>query len=186
MSRLLLHAFAILLGAVTVCGCSPGIDSPGVPASIVNSPANLQTRLVPGKNRLFNQGIAGFLVVKSAAKITSVPWFDDDVLTLLPNFHPSKVTAINLSIEGRSIAFSSQVIAPLLEPHWAQLRRDGKRTYLVIDGLDAAASYRAIFTIENGFVQQRLIAHGEFKQEIWERTVYHDDFDLHPDRYKNM
>jgi hypothetical protein len=186
MSRHLSRAFASLLAATALSGCSSEIDSPGVPASIVDSSVNLRSQMLPGKNQLSNSGITGSILVKSAAKITSVPWFDDDVLTHLPNFHPNEVTAISLSIEGRPIAFSSQVIAPLLEPHWVQLKRDGARSYLIIDGLDAAASYRAVFTIENGFVQQRLIAHGEFPHVIWERTIYHDDFDLHPDQYKNM
>lgn len=82
--------------------------------------------------------------------------------------------------------FSPIMIEHLPEPHWLRMLPREAVIYIIIDGGDAAGSYRAVFTVRGGIVVERLVAHGEFRHEIWERTMYHDDFDEHPERYKNM
>jgi len=94
--------------------------------------------------------------------------------------------SMQVKLKGKTIEFPSAMITPLNEPHWVRVQTDGGKLYIIIDGLDAAASYRAIFTVDNGIITQRLVAQGEFSHQIWERTQYHDDFDDHPERYKNM
>jgi hypothetical protein len=184
MKRYRLCAFALAAATAVLSGCS-GIDSPGLPKSILDSPIDLKFPLVMGINRLHGLRVRGSIIVGPLAKNTPLPWFDDCYTDEISLF-TSEVNKIHLTVEGQSVAFSEQAIGSLIDPHWYQIKRNGTQTYLVIDGLDAAASYRAVFTIENGSVQQRLIAQGEFGHETWERTIYHDDFILHPDRYKNM
>jgi hypothetical protein len=93
----------------------------------------------------------------------------------------SCLSNLRVSMRGQSIDFPKGMIKSLNEPHWVSARAVGKKLFIIIEGLDGAASYRAIFTIENSRITQRLVACGEFSHEIWERTQYHDDFDEHPD-----
>lgn len=50
--------------------------------------------------------------------------------------------------------------------------KGGKRLQVHVSGADAGAAYSAVFTIDNGFLQERLVRSGEFPDECWERTTY--------------
>ena len=92
------------------------------------------------------------------------------------------VRGLQISLKGQTLKFPAAMVTPLNEPHRLKVQIDGEKVYIIIDGLDAAASYRAIFTVDNKFITQRLVALGEFPHQIWERTIYHDEFDEHPER----
>ena len=89
---------------------------------------------------------------------------------------------MQINLKGQTLKFPAAMVTPLNEPHRLKVQIDGEEVYIIIDGLDAAASYRAIFTVDNDFITQRLVALGEFPHQIWERTIYHDEFDEHPER----
>jgi hypothetical protein len=98
----------------------------------------------------------------------------------------SCVASMQLTLGEKLVEFPKAMVTPVCEPHWGQVQVVAGKVYIIIDGLDAAASYRAIFTVDKGLITERLIAHGEFPHQIWERTQYYDDFDEHSERYNNM
>ena len=180
----------IVLAASLLSSCACSSPDPGVPDAILDSAWDsgqpLDVGITTLKLRPGGQDSVSLNVRKFGPHEVNHGdpfWFGED-----EDAPPRKtcVEGMQLTIKGQTIHFPKTMVASLYEPHWLRVQVDGRKVYLIIDGLDAADSYRAIFTVENGLFTQRVLAHGEFSHQIWERTVYHDDFDEHPERYKNM
>lgn len=122
-------------------------------------------------------------VTQASGNSTTAHWFGYDS-SAPPD--RSRLTSLEVRSGATLVKFDDSMLAPLAEPHWITLQERSDCLYLQVNGLDAANSYIAIFTITKGRISERLIASGEFRHEVWERTIYHNDFDEYPDRYKNM
>jgi hypothetical protein len=184
MRSSLLCVFAAAASSVVLYGCSD-VESPGVPGSALDAPIDLKHPLTVGLNRIEQAGVRGSIAVKPLAHASALPWFDDGYSDEISTF-TSEVSEIHLTVDGVSIILPRESISLLVDPHWWKIERAGTRVYLVLDGLDGAASYRTIFTVENGSLRERLVSEAEFSHQTWERTAYHDDFILHPEHYRNM
>ena len=62
----------------------------------------------------------------------------------------TQLGSMQVSLAGPTIQFPEAMVTPLNEPHWLRLQVNGRKLYIIIDGLGAGASYRAIFTVDNG------------------------------------
>jgi hypothetical protein len=182
--------FLLVAVAVGVSSCTSISSDPGVPKSLLDASFGVSHSLKLGSTRLAinSEQPAAILITVSKFPPSQINhgtglWFEEDTQDPPRRTYLSSLVIVS---KGTSIRFTQDMISPLVEPHWVDFKRDGAKSYVTIDGLDAGDSYRAIFTVENGLILQRLIAHGEFTHEVWERTIYHDDFAEHPDRYKNM
>jgi hypothetical protein len=183
--RLLPISFILVPAAVLLSACAGSSPDPGVPSSMLDEQWASGLPLAVGKTKLkLPSEIPGEVdlavqrlrpdLVDHGGPLSSGE--DQDGLWR------TYLASMQVNVKGQTIDFPKAMVTPLNEPHWLRLQIDGKKLYIIIDGLDGAASYRTIFTVDNGLITQRLVAQSEFPNQIWERTIYHDEFDEHPER----
>jgi hypothetical protein len=182
--------FFMLAVTVSISSCASVSSDPGVPTSVLDANSNLNHELKVGEKRFELNSRPLVVASVTVANFSQNEinhgngiWFGED---LEGPRRRTYLKALKIVVEGHDVEFTRSMISPLVEPHWLGISMDGVKLYVTVDGLDAGDSYRAIFTVKGGLIVQRLIAHGEFTHEIWERTIYHDDFLEHPEKYKNM
>ena len=162
------RAVLILICSLCLFSCAGDERSPGVPDSVLDGSMDKAHRIELGENR----------IDYSPAKVT--------VMAEMIGCKKSRLDALTISVSGTKVRCEPAMIAPLIDPHWIRIAAASNRIYVSIDGGDASGSYTAVFTVVSGRIAERLIAQGEFHHEVWERTIYHNDFAQHPDWYKNM
>lgn len=120
--------------------------------------------------------VASGVIVKVRATINKPPTSYPDVSTLrwgVEAVAPRKVFKVFEVMWADAhvfLPFSSYW--DLTNPRNLSLTANGKAAVLVIDGGDAATSYRATLIFENGFLKRRKVVHGEFPDNAWEETTY--------------
>jgi len=162
------RVFVILTAVLGLVACAGDNIGPGVPDSILMGGVPGAQSLHLGANRL-DATQAHLSVV---AEVAGSP--------------KTRLTALTIAISGKRLECGTEMLATLTEPHWLSAATAGEKRYVIIAGRDAGESYIAVFTIEGGWISERLVAHGEFRHQIWNRTIYHDDIIQHPERYKDM
>lgn len=120
--------------------------------------------------------VAGGAVVKVRATIDEPPASYPDVSTLrwgVEAVAPRKVFRVfKMTWAGANVFLPFTSYWDLTNPRNLSLTANGDAAVLVIDGGDAATSYRATLTFENGFLRRRKVVHGEFPDNAWEETTY--------------
>ena len=90
-----------------------------------------------------------------------------------------QIAQLVLSFEKRSVFIPYSAFSDLGNPTSIQIEKDdGRSLYLIkIKGGDAATSYRATLKFEADLLLERIVYHGEFPDDAWEKTIYKFNID---------
>lgn len=83
--------------------------------------------------------------------------------------------SFNLLVAGHAVFIPRKALWDLRNVRrvYVSIPKGNKYQLLVhVLGGDAGASYSAQFLVNRGFLKERVVRHGEFPEETWERTTY--------------
>lgn len=86
----------------------------------------------------------------------------------------SVVGALEVKVGGKSIFIPLSAFADLGNPRNVNIESGkGKNRFaIVLNGGDAATSYTARFDFKDNILSERIVRHGEFPDQAWEKTTY--------------
>lgn len=82
------------------------------------------------------------------------------------------ITAIEIFSGTEKIYVPLSAYGDLGDPSQVSLERTRKGFQIMIQGGDAAGSYKAVLVFNNENIERRKVTHGEFSNEVWEETTY--------------
>jgi len=86
---------------------------------------------------------------------------------------PKKViTGLDVLSGTEKIYVPLSAYSDLGDPRQVSLERKQKGFQLIIQGGDAASSYKGVLVFSNENIESRKVTHGEFPDEVWEETRY--------------
>ena len=99
---------------------------------------------------------------------------------------PSKsgFASFDLLVAGRTVFIPRKALWDLrnISRVYVSIPKGSKHQLVVhVRGGDAGASYSAQFVVKRGFLHERIVRHGEFPDETWERTTYSSALEKRPD-----
>lgn len=83
------------------------------------------------------------------------------------------ISNIKILIGNRKVFVPLSAYCDLANPNNVVLKTNQNSFNLIIYGGDAGSSYMAELLFENSHIKYRKISHGEFPDEVWEKTEYH-------------
>jgi hypothetical protein len=86
-----------------------------------------------------------------------------------PRFYVEELT---LTLGKLSVWIPRKFHTDLSHVHRASMQEQRGAVVLRLEGGDAAGSFAAEFRFRGGNFVERLVRHGEFPDEVWERTIY--------------
>jgi len=93
------------------------------------------------------------------------------------------VQSLTLKLNGKKIHFPHKFVADLSHVSSVEIKDVKGGVKILLRGGDASGSYAAEFLVNKKRLVQRIVRHGEFPTEIWEKTTIGDDLLDHPERY---
>lgn len=86
----------------------------------------------------------------------------------------SFVGALEVKLGGMPLFVPLSAFADLGNPRTVsiELHKEKGRFAVVLTGGDAANSYSATLDFKDGHLNERVVRHGEFPEESWEKTIY--------------
>lgn len=85
-----------------------------------------------------------------------------------------RIGLLEVSFQGRPVVIPYSAFADLGNPTSVSIERSAKgTTYSIkIKGGDAATSYSAVLKLRSGLLLEKIVRHGEFPDDAWEKTIY--------------
>lgn len=84
------------------------------------------------------------------------------------------ISALEINISGESAFVPLSAFADLGNPRTVKIEsRRGKGQFaVVLTGGDAATSYSVMLEFRGNLLSERVVRHGEFPEQSWEKTIY--------------
>ena len=152
----------LLLSALVTCIAATSYASSGI---FVGNNAELSATT--------RDGVSIRVIVQKIAPPSDYPirggfhWGGDD--TEIPK---ALVISVQTWVGGDKIFILTSAYADLGDPRSVSLEATRNGCVIKIDGGDAAGSYSAILSIDNGNILRRRVISGEFPDKVWEETTY--------------
>ena len=93
------------------------------------------------------------------------------------------VQNLTLKLNDKKVHFPHKFVADLSNVRSVEIKDDKSGIKIFLRGGDAAGSFTAEFIVRKLRLTERIVRHGEFPDEIWEKTVIGNDLLDHPERY---
>jgi hypothetical protein len=82
------------------------------------------------------------------------------------------ITALDILSGTEKIYVPLSAYSDLGDPNQVSLERTQKGFQIIIQGGEAASSYKAVLVFNHENIKRRKVIHGEFPDEVWEETTY--------------
>ena len=82
------------------------------------------------------------------------------------------ITSIDVTIEDEKVFVPVSAYCDLTNPREFSLEKTKSGFCIIIEGGDAATSYKAVIFFENLYIKSRKVVHGKFPDTAWEETKY--------------
>jgi hypothetical protein len=93
------------------------------------------------------------------------------------------VQDLTLKLNDKKVHFPHKFVDDLSHVRSVEIKDDKNGMRILLRGGDAAGSYSAEFLVRKLRLVERIVRHGEFPDEVWEKTVIGNDLLDHPERY---
>ena len=93
------------------------------------------------------------------------------------------VQNLTLKLNGKEVHFPHKFVADLSHIRSVEINNVKDGIEIILHGGDAAGSFTAEFLVRKQRLVERLVRHGEFPDEVWEKTLIGNDLLDHPERY---
>jgi hypothetical protein len=89
-----------------------------------------------------------------------------------------RVASLDVAFEGRPVFIPYSAFADLGNPTSIQVESSAKSTLysIKIVGGNAGTSYSAVLKFKSGLLLEKMVLHGEFPADAWEKTIYKFNF----------
>ncbi len=84
------------------------------------------------------------------------------------------IGSVTIKAFGKSLFVPLSAFADLGNPRTVKIesRKEKESFVVILAGGDAATSYSAMLEFRNNLLSERVVRHGEFPDEAWEKTIY--------------
>jgi len=93
------------------------------------------------------------------------------------------INMLSLKLNDKKVHWPHKYVADLSYVRKVEIKEAKAGVKLLIHGGDAAGSYSAEFLIKKNRLVERIVRHGEFPDEVWEKTLVCNDLLDQPERY---
>jgi len=83
---------------------------------------------------------------------------------------------LEIKIDGKKLLLPQRFYADISQINGHKLYEKNGHVVLQLHGGDAAGAYTATFKFNRARMIERVVAHGENPDEIWEKTVFYQEF----------